>query len=273
MNTGQEGKTEYDAAFEAGVALAAGRDIAQMAVTATIIPEGYEIQSLERFQLRPSRRRAEAVLTTVDSFARYFKDFGTFNSQIFADPSTHAVKAVLDYHDTVPDKPSWCSDKAVLHLSLSLQWRTWKSNHNKALSQVQFAEFLEDNSVDIVEPDGAAVLECAMNLEARKTVKFKSAVNLDNGAAQFTYDEAVEGKGKGLITVPTRFVLRLPIFEGGEPVDIQARLRYRIKDDALTFTYLMDRPERLLKDAFDAVLLQIEQATGVNPFIGSVSTS
>jgi len=271
MNKGQEGKTEYDAAFEAGVA--AGKPNTDIFAPFSIVPTGCHVEPLERYMERPVRRRADAVFSTVESFTRYFKEFANANSQIFADPSGQIIRAILDYHNAIPDRPSWCTDKASLRFSLSLQWQTWKANHNRALSQVHFAEFLEDNSVDIVEPDGAAVLECAMNLEAKKTVRFKSAVNLDNGAAQFTFEEAVEGKGKGLLTVPTRFTLAIPIFEGGEPVQIPARLRYRIKDDVLTFTYLMDRPERLLKSAFDTVLEQIEEATSVKPFLGSVSTS
>ena len=156
-----------------------------------------------------------------------------------------------------------------------------------------FAEFLEDNFLNIVEPDGATVLQAAAHLEAKKTVSFKSGVRLDNGAVQLSYEENVDGKGKGNLVnlsqftlgipveenvdgkgkgnlvILSQFTLGIPVFENGDPVAVEARLRYRIKDDALTFTYLLNNPQKVLDAAFDAVLTKVQAETGIAPYLGA----
>jgi uncharacterized protein YfdQ (DUF2303 family) len=262
-------QTEYEAAYNAG----AGTNVLGIyeGVPVAIIPPGYTVEAHEELLTSPLRQRASASLSTVDSFILYVNKFGSANKQLFANTLKSQVDAILDYHAESNGAASWCTHCASLSLQLSQQWQTWKSRHGRAMSQVEFAEFLEDNCPDIVEPDGAAVLEAASSLEANKTVKFKSGVNLSNGTVQITYDEQVEGKGKGQIIVPARFILGIPVFEGNDPIPVNARLRFRIKDDVITFTYLLDKPERILKDAFDLVLKHIEEGTEIKPFLGSVS--
>jgi hypothetical protein len=96
-------------------------------------------------------------------------------------------------------------------------------------------------------------------LRTKAAVGFKSGINLQNGAVQLTYDESVEGKGKGQLTIPSEFVVGLAPFVHGAPYRVNARLRYRISDDKLTFAFALDRPHRVVESAFRLACVEIEE--------------
>jgi uncharacterized protein YfdQ (DUF2303 family) len=261
-------RTEYDAAFAQGMAAAAIHSDGTTTPFA-LLPAGFSTESLENFLDAPRRIRQAVTLADAESFNAYLNEFKTENTRIFADRRASTLTAVIDYHGG-EDSPSWCSHRAVLILEKSPEWNAWLGKNGQQLSQTAFAEFLEDNVGDIAEPDNATILEAARSLEAKKTVHFKSGVNLDNGAVQFTYAEDVNGTtSKAAIKVPTRFVLGLSPYAGGQPIKVAARLRYRITNDVLTFTYLIERPHKILEFAFDAVLESVERAVQIMPLLGS----
>lgn len=266
-------QTEYEAAFRAGVASAApftteaGRDDEGNTTPPIILcPQGYSIENLEGFLPYPPRRRSDVLLRSVESFVDYVNLFKGPTSRLFANKTDTSVVAILDYHD--PDgKSSWGENRATLGLTLSPEWKTWSGLSGRQMTQVQFAEFLEDHYPEIIDPDGATVLEAASTLEAKKTVSFKSAKRLSDGTSQFEYSENIEGR-KGLLTVPTAFKLGLPVYENGELIEVHARLRYAIRDEHLTFTYLLNQPHRVLDTAFAQVLEEIEETTEIKPYLG-----
>jgi uncharacterized protein YfdQ (DUF2303 family) len=273
-NTSESGdtpQTEYEAAFEAGArsvgVIFPNEDVDS--IPFLLVPDGFKVESVERFLPFPQRRRACVSMTSVESFTRYINEFKSDDApRIFAAKSRNALTCIFDYH-TPGGANGWNEHQAILGLSLSKEWQTWLTSSGRALSQVAFAEFLEDNFLNIVEPNGATVLQAAAHLEAKKTVSFKSGVRLDNGAVQLSYEENVDGKGKGNLVIPSTFTLGIPVFENGDPVAVEARLRYRIKDDVLTFTYILNNPQKVLDTAFDAVLTQVQADTGIAPYLGS----
>jgi len=266
-----EERTEYDAAFEHGAAV---HDIHSdgMTVPFAILPDAYAPKSLEDLLLTPTRIRAKVALTDEASFQTYVDQFKTENTRIFAKRTENSFTAVIDYHGG-EDEPSWCTHTAKLTLELSIEWRTWMSKNNQPMKQVDFAEFLEDNLADIAEPESATIMESATKLEAKKSVAFKSGINLDNGAVQFEFAEEINGTAtKGHLKVPTKFTLGLSPFVGGPLIKVPARLRYRISGEGLlTFTYIIERPHKVIEFAFDNVLDSVATGTQIRPLLGSWS--
>ena len=130
----------------------------------------------------------------------------------------------------------------------------------KTMKQADFAKFIEDNLPDIAEPNGSDLLIISRSLEAKKKVDFESAVRLDNGETQFTYNEEIKGTaGKGTLEIPEIFVLGIPVFHGGDAYKLEARLRYRINDGQLLMWFDLLRPERLLEDAFNQVIARVKE--------------
>jgi uncharacterized protein YfdQ (DUF2303 family) len=115
------------------------------------------------------------------------------------------------------------------------------------------------------------MLELAKSFQATKGVTFRSDKRLDNGQVQVLYEETIEAKAgqRGEMTVPPVFVLALQPFEGSDTYRVQARLRYRISDGTLTIGYVLDRPEDVIRAAFDDVLAEIETTTELTAYRGT----
>ncbi len=142
--------------------------------------------------------------------------------------------------------------------------------NGKREAQMEFAEFIEDNAPDIVEPDSATMLEVARDLSAKTDVDFASAIRLQNGQVQFKYSEQIKGTyGSGNLDVPERFTISIPVHIGSERVGITARLRYRIASGKLTFWYDLLRADMIERNAFLAVRKAIGDTLGVTVINGA----
>jgi len=212
---------------------------------------------LEQYADSPARIRENITLCEIGSFVDYYQRFADDSSIIKANLDARKFTAIFDYHS--PGKPAWQSHKCSLVCITSTEWDTWAASNGHKFNQVQFAEFIESNSIDIVDPAASVMLEIAMTLQANKKVKFNSGVRLDNGQTQLGFHEVIEGSAgkKGDLKIPDKFKLALRVFRGGEKYSVECHLRYRINDGTLAFFYQIIRPERLLEDAFEMVKKQV----------------
>lgn len=132
-------------------------------------------------------------------------------------------------------------------------WRDWFRNDGKKWEQCEFAEFIEEHDKNIVSPPAAAMLELAQTMSVTVNADFSSAERLQDGATQFSYRENMDAKaGKaGQLTIPQTITLVLQPFEELDRVyKMTARLRYRLSNRRLTFSYHLDRPQDVMRDAF-----------------------
>jgi uncharacterized protein YfdQ (DUF2303 family) len=187
---------------------------------------------------------------------------------VFFDEPQALFTAILDYHD---DQPGWCQHRAVYQLPRTPEWNTWTAHNRKSMSQADFAEFIENNTPDIREPDGATLLDMVKTLQAKKAVQFESSVRLDNGQVEFVYVEDIKGTvTKGKVDVPSEFKIGIPPFRGEAPFAITARLRYRIGDDKrLVLWYDLLRPHKVAETVGEEIAERIREATGVQMFYGA----
>lgn len=65
------------------------------------------------------------------------------------------------------------------------------------------------------------------------------------------------------------FVVGVAPFEGSAGYKIRARLRYRLAEGTLFIGYVLDRPDKVVRAAFDDVLAEVEQTTGLKSFAGT----
>ena len=174
----------------------------------TVVPRDYQIQDLEKYLPAPLRVRQHVTLTDTDSFIEYVKAYAKQpNTRLFFANEGEAFEAVIDYHESA-GAPAWCEHKATFKPVRSVEFTTWMERNKKQFTQVDFARFLEENLPDVVEPEGAVLLEVALTMEAKKEVTFSSGVRLATGQIQFQYDEEVRGTAKkGTLEIPEQFVL------------------------------------------------------------------
>jgi uncharacterized protein YfdQ (DUF2303 family) len=110
-------------------------------------------------------------------------------------------------------------------------------------------------------------MDVARLLVAKKSVDFKSGVNLKTGANHFEFVETIETRGianrvDDAMDVPDSFVLGIVPFVGGDGVELEAQLRFRINDKKLTFTYVMLQPHKLIEAAVQAARARVEAELG-----------
>lgn len=234
-----------------------------------VVPQGFQVASLESKLAAPSRIRQRVNLSEVAGFIAYCEEYGADTSKFFASKESLTVSCVVDYHS--PDTPSWATHRATLILARTPEWLTWEGESGKPMEQVNFAHFLEKNLAEIVDPPGAQVLEIASTLEARKGVQFKSAVTLSNGQRTFAYDEQIEGKAGvgGKLAIPERFKLALRPFEGTDPFEVEAFFRYRIESGNLKLWFELIRPDKVTEHAWFEVIEKIE-SNGWKVFAGTL---
>lgn len=226
---------------------------------------------LERFRSAPDRVRTKAAPATVESFIDYVQRFAEDRTTVWVHPTDGVIAAVLD--DDAPGKPSWCEHSAKLALIPTPEWLFWKSQDGNLLGQEEFAEHVEDGLSQLVDPDGAKMLEIAQSVQAKNNVAFRSGYDLTNGEVRFAYEEQIEAKAgqKGDLVLPQTFTLGIAPFVGEDAYKIEARLRMRINGGKLRLGYKLTEPDLAVRDVLTGIAERIAAAFP-NTYLGTAPT-
>lgn len=234
--------------------------------------EPSKVEEIEYWRQAGTPRRKSGHVTVFDaaSFNQVLADNSdTGNIAIYFDrnPEKPSVVAVLNGHGKAG--PGWGDFRCSILFRSTPQWMKWRGIDGKMMSQVGFAEFLEDNLEDIAEPAGAIMLEIATYLEAVRTVNFRSGIRLASGTVQFRHDQSDEAKvGAGTIEVPETIVLGVaPIF-GLPSYRVPARFRYRIENGKLMLGVKLQRVETMMAQIVEDVAAKIERGANVSVMDG-----
>lgn len=242
-----------------------------------LIPQGYTPHILEQKtpDLLPPFIRQAVVLDELESFIRYVnnakKDETTV---IFATITSESASftAVFDYHNLGADEPERCAHRAQYNCPYSIEWSTWKASDKQAMGQETFCQFVDQNIVDILEPNSAELLELLTNFEGKSSVEFQSDFKRQSGSKTLKFVEHIDASrtGNGQIKVPEEFVLALPVFQGGDRYRVKARLLYRVNGGNLKIAYELHRAHEAVDAATKATVAKITEATGIAPLIGKM---
>ncbi|MFE4647700.1 DUF2303 family protein [Streptomyces sp. NPDC056707] len=209
---------------------------------------------------KPPRKSGTTVVRDVDSFLAYFDKHADENTEVYADFERRTITAILDAHTATDAR--WGGHRLTLALRTTPAWDAWMGMDNSLVTQAKFAEFIEDNLVDLVEPTAATMLELAESFEATTSAEFQSSQRLDSGQRKFSYVEDVKAKAghKGDITIPATLTLALRPFEGTEPYKVTARFKYRLdrQQGSLSLGFKIERPEDILTAAFTDIRTLID---------------
>jgi len=198
-----------------------------------VVPDGYSLVSVEDFQDDPNRIKTNLVFRDFKSLSSYLKRFSLQDALAMASPGQKEILVTIDHH--ADGKPSHCGHKAKLSAVLASPYSSWREVNGKPLSQTEAGLFLEERAIDVKKPDAASIMEIVMNFDALKKVTFKSRRKLHDGSIQFEYNE--ENEQRGNVTLPESIEILSPVYEGQEPQVIQIRVRYRIEDGRLRFSF------------------------------------
>lgn len=210
----------------------------------------------DAYRDQPKRKTGAITVRDVSSFAQYWSKHSVQEaSEIYADRAERKVTAVLDAHAT--RVAGWGQHRLVLALKHSSAWLAWAGKDGAPMAQEAFAEFLEDNRVDIADPPAAQMLEIASSLQASTKAEFQAGIRLTDGQRKLSYVEATTASAgtRGDLTIPEVITLHVPVFEGASTADVlTARFRYRINGGKLALHYVLDRPADVIAAAFEGVI-------------------
>lgn len=237
-----------------------------------VVPEGYKIESLKCHLLEPEVLSQRVTVLTAAAFLAYWERFRTEESVVFADERTAEYRALLDYHH--PDgTPARLGHQALYKAPKSKEWETWAGMSGKKMDQQSFAEFIEENYVDVHDPSHADMIQISMNLQVKKGIAFSQSTRLSDGQVQLTYQEEITGRTEtkaGSTTVPEHFTLHLPVFFGGAVFPVKAHLRYRVEGGKLVIGYDLHRPHKVVEAATTQITEQIVKGLTTSPvFLGA----
>lgn len=256
------------------LALAAYKDV-KTDIPFVIVPEDYKVESLEKFREDEEQVKQRVNVTSASSFIAYLTRFKDERSVIFADVKNTIITGRLDYHlDSItPNKNTHC---VIYDCPLSDEWKAFTRADKNKFDQIEFAEFVETYiscvapvSDEYKGPAGSELLAMVLEFQETRTSAFQSVQRLQDGTFQMTFSD--EKSGKGNTQLPEKISLALAPFHNGEKYQIDARIRYRLREGRLTLWFELIDPDKIIEHAFNEILVDLEnQLPEVPVYEGSI---
>ncbi|QRM55120.1 DUF2303 family protein [Sinorhizobium sp. BG8] len=240
---------------------------------------------VEPWRTRPERKIGTAAVATLESFVELVNRHRLSTSAIFAETDWQkpSLTAVIDYHAAaVPDNGK---HRILYSFPQSEEWKVWTAVHGKAMDQASFAEFIEDHAHDLAAPDTLEeetfakmfsakvafpndLVVLSRGLQINAEVRVKNAIKLQSGESQIVFEEDHKNADGQPISVHGVFVINIPIFHGGEATRIPVRLRYKLRDGVIAWTFVLFRPDLYITEEVRRALEFAARETELPKFEG-----
>jgi hypothetical protein len=258
-----------------------------------LLPDGFTMHELPTHD-KPVRPVATVKLRDAASFVQYVNDHRLARSRIYATLEPAKFLAVFDDFDTarrsvkldvtniaddapnhevqqleskVFEQADWRQFRASFEVPPSREWKLWTGQDRKLMAQVAFAEFLQDNLPDVTQPDGATLLEMALNFEASTSGSFVASQRLHDGSHDLVWK--ADNNASGKVKLPQRITISIPVFENEARATLGARLLHRIADGKLMLRYELERPHVVMEAAFRTTWARIAHETTLPILLGA----
>lgn len=219
---------------------------------------------------RPRRkgRGSSNIVANIASFADYLSKHG-IREETEITGSVEAGNFIAVINAGTQSEAGWGDHNAVLKLTASAEWARWVAASGRLMDQAAFAEFIEDNAANIVEPASAEILEIAQSLQVRRGVEFESGNRLQDGNVRFGYRETTTATAGevGELAIPATLTIALRPFHGGAAYSVTAAFRYRLVNKQLQLGFKLQNIERIREDAFNEVAGEVEAIAANNGYL------
>ncbi len=243
---------------------------------------------IEGHRQMPARRTGVAHVTTLQSFIDLTNRHKDADSVLFGktDWPGPSLTAVLDYHQK-DGNARHNGHRAVYDFPVTEELKAWVENNAKAMTQGDFATFLEDHVPELASPtseerkdfepkfnvrfaEPMELMQLSRQLEIHVNSGFKQREILQTGERVVEFkEEHHDGHGEK-VDVPGLFMVAVPAFLDGEPVRMPVRLRYRAKGGGgVVWFYELFRWENYLRERVKADLDIAAKATDLPAFEGA----
>lgn len=193
----------------------------------------------------PHRTKGSATIEALGSFIEHVLRFKTPETALFITRRPPTLTAVYDYH--ARGKPAFSEHRATFAFAPTAAWKAWSGADGKEIGQLAFAEFLENHSGDMVDPEALpkestarkaieeaeqatgskcvhpdAIRELSRGLEYHVRCARADIVNLRTGARSIKFEEKIEGKTNEELKIPGLFAIAVELFDARLPPAIGA---------------------------------------------------
>lgn len=217
---------------------------------------------------KPRYIRQTVTIETADSLVDYVNRFKGADTMLFAEIAANRIVALVDYHAS--QSAAHVAHRAKMELPFSEEWQLWTKISGKLMPQLEFARFLEENAADVFAPSAAELLEACRDLQAHRKVNFTKAVRTASDNENFEFTNETEARTKGGIELPTKFVLKIPVYFGEPPTELHAYLRWKLDAEAggLTLGIQLHRVEHVRQAVFKQIVMDVADRSGCPAIFG-----
>lgn len=242
-----------------------------------LVPAGYELRQLPPVNSAVTDHIVQHVtMHDADSFIAYVNEFKVGGqTRIFAEPGflaageTPQIVAKLDYHEPRSEVAGRVAHTARYQPRYSEQWERWTEACSKPLTQMDFADLVEEAAKDIVEPTAATLLDVVRTFKASKHVDFDSVLPTPDGSVKLHYSEQVEQRGNSAgVTLPEAMKLGIPVYFRDGLYEIKVFVRFRVTGGKALFQLKLDRADVIEDEAFKQLVERVEEATEIGAYLG-----
>lgn len=239
-----------------------------------VVPRGYQVESLKDFIIDEAQVDQAVTVISPSSLIGYVSRFKDERSVIFADTEKTRFCAVLDYH--LDGKTPFKNTHVVTYdCPLSDEWKAFTRYNAEKMDQVTFAEFIEQHinciapTSDSNQTSGNELLEMVLAFQETRTSNFKAVTRLSDGTFQMAFSN--ETTGSGNTKLPEKISLAISPFHNGTPYQIDARIRYRLREGKLALWYELIDPKKIIEHAYNEILVDLQnQLPDVPVFEGRI---
>lgn len=227
--------------------------------------------------LLPDFVQQQEVMVEPKSFTAYITAFKSSTAICRASLSKNSIVAVLDYHGRAREGggdaavPGRSAHVVTLSCPFDLDYARWRPVFagKQTFNQDELARFLEDMIHTIAAPPAGDLTEAIADLEIVRHVHFKSARNDRNGNVTIAYQELDDENvpvRDGKLTLPESVSIVVPIFQGGNPVMLVAKLRHRMDKGVVAFSLIVPSIDVKEREAFRSIGDGVERDTATPIF-------
>ena len=239
---------------------------------ALAVPDGYSLESLEKFY--PLRQRPRGVMNTdsIESFAAYFEAHASDGATVFVDGMN--ATAVLNLGN--PKEPGHADDLAKFAPEMTAAYTALLKSSNNQLNQRDLAEFFEDWSdhIQVFHEDEA--MPCGAAATTVRTVTVDAAKKMTSTEATLRVERSAMESLKASSSagqLPTRFTFNCEPYLGMSPRDFSVRISVHPGEKAVTFSLRIAVLETHMQEMVAELADRIHDAIKGPVIIGSYTPS
>ncbi|MBW1639273.1 DUF2303 family protein [Microbacterium resistens] len=213
----------------------------------------------DEYAEHPRRKTASRSVTDAKSFVEYVNRHALPGTEVYAHTNTSKVVAVIDSHEAKFDDAGWEQHRVSLDLEHSKQWLAWTRADGKLMEQVEFADFIDEQWNDVIDPEPARMIDIARTFQAHTNANFESGFRETSGDVKLSFVEDTKAKAgqKGDIEIPSRIQIAVRPYVGGPIYSLWANFRYRLRGGSVLLGFKLERPELTLEAAFADIVAAI----------------